>query len=184
MIQSSPLAVALCSAASFLLLPAPAQAQEVFAGAFAHGVNTPLTLDTGERGLDLELGYRFPRLTGVRLIGGPAPYVLASLNTKGETSFVGGGLAWKIGAGPAFVRPGIGLVVHTGPNFRINPRSGLRSDLGSRVLFEPELGIGMHVAPRTTLEASWTHISHAKLFNAEQNPGIDMWGVRLGFAIH
>jgi hypothetical protein len=34
-----------------------------------------------------------------------------------------------------------------------------------------------------SLEASWVHISHARLFNSRQNPGIDMMGARLVFAL-
>ena len=32
--------------------------------------------------------------------------------------------------------------------------------------------------PRVALEASWVHISNARLFNSQQNPGIDMMGLR------
>jgi hypothetical protein len=41
------------------LVPVAAPAQEVFAGAYVHGVDTPFTLYTGEDGTDIELGYRF-----------------------------------------------------------------------------------------------------------------------------
>ena len=44
----------------------PAAAQEVFAGAYVHAVDTPFTLDTGEGGADLELGYRFGKLRSWR----------------------------------------------------------------------------------------------------------------------
>ena len=51
-------------------------------------------------------------------------------------------------------------------------------DFGSRVLFEPELGIGFDVNRRLSIEASWVHMSHAQLFG-RQNPGIDNLGARL-----
>ena len=35
---------------------------------------------------------------------------VGSLNTRGDTSFAGAGVAWTIGEGPVYVRPGIGLV--------------------------------------------------------------------------
>jgi len=38
----------------------------------------------------------------------------------------------------------------------------------------------VQVSKRVSLEASWVHISNARLFNREQNPGIDMIGVRAG----
>jgi hypothetical protein len=51
------------------------------------------------------------------------------------------------------------------------------------VLFEPELALGFRVAPKVAVEASWTHISNGRVFNQHQNPGIDMMGVRLAFAL-
>lgn len=160
----------------------PVAAQEVFAGVYAHGVDTPFTLDTGERGVDLELGYRFGRLDALTFIGKPAPYLIASLNTRGDTRFAGAGLSWKIGHGPIYARPGLGLVVQDGPRLRLGA-NGMRTDLGSPVLFEPEIALGTKLSDEVTIEASWTHISHARLFNSRQNPGIDMMGVRIGFAL-
>jgi hypothetical protein len=169
-------------AALLLSSAAPAGAQEVFTGAYVHGVDTPFTFDTGERGPDIELGYRFGRLDALKLVGRPAPYLIASVNTRGDTSFAGAGLSWKIGKGPLYVRPAVGLVVHDGPRLRVGA-DGLRTDLGSPVLFEPEIALGTKLSDGLSLEASWVHISGARLFNSKQNPGIDMMGVRLSFAL-
>ena len=172
----------LFAAAPLLLAAAPAAAQEVFAGVYKHAVDTPLTLNSGEHGADIELGYRFARLRALKVIGMPAPYLLASLNTRGDTSFAGAGLSWKLGAGPVYVRPGFGLIVHTGPSLRVGA-NGIRTDLGSPVLFEPEMALGVRVSPKMAVEASWVHISNGQVFNQHQNPGIDMIGVRLAFAL-
>ncbi|MDT0575812.1 acyloxyacyl hydrolase [Croceicoccus sp. F390] len=153
---------------------------EIFAGIHAHAVETPFTLATGEAGVDIMAGYRFAPLDALSVISRPAPYILASLNSQGDTSFAGGGLGWKIWLGRVYARPGIGLIVHDGPGRRIAP-DGRRLDLGSRVLFEPELGIGAAISDRFSIEASWVHISHARLFDARQNPGIDMIGIRLNW---
>jgi hypothetical protein len=48
------------------------------------------------------------------------------------------------------------------------------------VLFEPEIGVGVEVTERMSVEASWVHMSHATLFSG-QNPGIDNIGVRLNY---
>jgi len=178
MSRSIPIFALLASA----VLPATVQAQEVFAGVYAHAVKTPFTLYTGERGADIEVGYRFGRLQGLKIIGKPAPYVIASVNTRGDTSFAGAGLSWKIGKGPVYLRPAIGLVVQDGPVPRY-AADGRRTDLGSRVLFEPEIALGTRLSDKVAIEASWTHVSHARLFNRRQNPGIDMMGVRLAFAL-
>ena len=171
----------------FLALAAvasPAAAQEVFVGGYVHGVDTPFTYDTGERGADLEAGYRFAPIEALSFIGKPSPYLIASLNTRGNTSFAGAGLAWKIGKGPVYLRPGVGIVIHDGPSYRVNTAGDTRTDLGSRVLFEPEIAVGTRLTDRLAIEASWVHISHARLFDGGQNPGIDMIGVRLGYALH
>jgi hypothetical protein len=78
---------------SLISVTAPAAAQEVFAGAYVHGVDTPFTLETGEGGADIAAGYRFAPIDALGVIGRPAPYLVASLNTRGDTSFAGGGLA-------------------------------------------------------------------------------------------
>ncbi len=165
------------------VLPAPLAAQEVFAGLYAHEVDTPLTLRTDESGVDLELGYRFAPIEGLHAIGRPAPYLIGSLNTAGDTSFAGAGLAWTIGKGRVYLRPGIGLVVHDGPALRIDPDTRQHYELGSRVLFEPEIAVGYRASERLAIEASWVHISQGRLFNYQQNPGIDMIGTRLAFKL-
>lgn len=171
--------IALTSAA----LAAPASAQELFGGTYVHGVDTPFSLETGEKGADIELGYRFAPIEGLHAVGSPSPYLIASVNTAGDTSFAGAGLSWKIGKGPVYLRPGVGLVVNNAPSYRVDPATGYRTDLGSRVLFEPELAIGTQITPRLGIEASWVHVSHARLFNSEQNPGIDMMGLRLTYKV-
>lgn len=165
------------------LFATPAQAGEVFAGAYVHAVETPLTFYTGEGAADVQLGYRFAPLEPLAIIGKPAPYLLASVNTGGDTSFAGAGLSWRLGKGPVYLRPGVALVVHDGPDERTDPVSGRHTDLGSRVLFAPEVAVGARLSERLSLEASWVHISHAQLFNGSQNPGIDMMGLRLNWKL-
>ncbi|WP_423141254.1 acyloxyacyl hydrolase [Parablastomonas sp. CN1-191] len=174
--------IAACAAAAVAAVPA--QAREAYVGVHKHEVNTPFTLDIPEGGADIQFGVRWDRQAGLAFIGKPAPYVIGSINTQGDTSFAGAGLSWPLPIGKSlYVRPGLGMVVHTGPDLRFDPVTFRRTDLGSRVLFEPELAAGIHVSPRISVEASWTHISHARIFNRDQNPGIDMIGARvnLGF---
>lgn len=89
------------------------------------------------------------------------------------------GLSWRIG-GRLFVRPGLGLAVHTRSSHGV--MNGLRTDLGSRVLFEPELALGYQMSDRVAVEATWVHVSHARLFSP-QNPGMDAIGIRLAFRL-
>ena len=162
------------------LLPASAMAQEVYAGVYAHGVDTPFTFDTNEGGTDLQAGVRFGEIGA---LGGMQPYVFGSANLSGDTGFVGAGVSWKAELGKVYLRPGVGLVLHDAPDRRVDPATGIRTDLGSRILFEPEIALGYEVSDRFSVEASWVHISNARLFNSEQNPGIDMMGARVNLKL-
>ena len=175
---------ALLLAAPLALCASPAFADEIYGGVYAHGVDTPFTFDTGEGGVDLHAGYRFDKVEGLDFLGGPQPYVFASINLSGDTNFAGAGVSWKAELGDRFyLRPGVGLVIHDAPSVRVDPATRIRTDLGSRILFEPEIAFGMDLGERASVEASWVHISNARLFNSEQNPGIDTIGVRVNLKL-
>jgi lipid A 3-O-deacylase len=166
--------LALC----LLGLAAPAQASEIFGGLLAHDVNTPLTQGGLEDGADIQLGWRGDRL---RFLGGPSPYAFVSVATGGETHMAAAGLSWRLGSGRLYARPGLGLAIHTRSSH--GAMNGLRTDLGSRVLFEPELGLGYQLSERVAIEAAWVHVSHAQLLS-RQNPGMDSIGIRLSYRLH
>ncbi|MEP5936997.1 MAG: acyloxyacyl hydrolase [Erythrobacter sp.] len=169
------------AAISLLLCAIPAHADEIYGGLYLHAVDTPFTFDTQENGLDLQIGYRLDPVEELHFIGKPQPYVFGSINSAGDTNFAGFGLSWKLGEGPIYVRPGIGLVIHDAPSVRVNPNNGLRTDLGSQILFEPEIAIGVNLSERTSVEASWVHISNAQILDRDQNPGIDAIGLRVNY---
>jgi hypothetical protein len=162
-----------------LLAPGAAQASEVFGGVLAHDVETRLTRGGFEGGADLQLGWRGDRIRALRFIGSPSPYVFGSLSTAGETSFAAAGISWRLGD-RLYIRPGLGLAIHNRSSSGV--RNGLRTDLGSRILFEPEIGIGYQFSDRFSAEATWVHISHAQLLS-RQNPGMDSIGVRLNYRL-
>ena len=164
------LALAGLSAAA---LPAPAQADEIFGGLYVHDVDTVLTRSGVEDGMDVQLGWRGDRIGSTPL----QPYAFAAVNTAGQTHYAAAGLSAKFGD-RIFIRPGVGIAVHTGSTKDFQDSSNDEIEFGSRVLFEPELGVGVRVSERVTLEASWVHMSHAQLFG-KQNPGIDNIGARL-----
>ena len=162
---------------SGLTATSPAQADEIFAGIGSQDIATPLAMDTGAEGADFQIGYRGERMEGLSFIGKPSPYIFASINSAGDTSFAAAGLSWKIGD-QLYVRPAIGVAIHDGPERAFAP-DGSQTQLGSRVLFEPEISIGVRVSRMVDLEASWAHLSHGRIFSRVQNPGIDTIGVRL-----
>ena len=156
----------------------PALAGEVFGGLYVHDVDTPLTQSGIEGGVDAQLGYRWDPLMNGK---GPQPYVFAAVNSAGETNYAAVGLSFKIGD-KFFLRPGLGIAVHTGSAANFDHPNHDHIDFGSRVLFEPEIGAGLRISDRATIEASWIHMSHAQIFG-EQNPGIDNFGARLSWRL-
>jgi len=156
----------------------PALAGEVFGGLYVHDVDTPLTQSGIEGGVDAQLGYRWDPLMDGK---GPQPYVFAAVNSAGETNYAAVGLSFKIGD-KFFLRPGLGIAVHTGSAANFDHPNHDHIDFGSRVLFEPEIGAGLRISDRATIEASWIHMSHAQIFG-EQNPGIDNFGARLSWRL-
>jgi lipid A 3-O-deacylase len=169
--------LALAAALGVVAMPSAAQAGEIFGGVYVHDVDTPLTLSGVEGGADIQLGWRGDRIGKTPL----QPYAFAAVNTAGETHYAAAGISAKFGD-RFFVRPGLGIAVHTGSAANFEDPDNGKIDFGSRVLFEPELGIGARINDRTTIEASWVHMSTAQLFG-KQNPGIDNFGVRLSFKL-
>lgn len=163
--------------AAITLAASPASAGEVFGGLYVHDVDTFLTKSGVEDGFDGQLGWRGDRIGGTPL----QPYVFGSLNSKGNTHFAAAGLSAKFGDA-FYIRPGVGLAIHSGSSKDFQDPTNDEVEFGSRILFEPELGIGARINERMTLEASWVHLSHAQLFGG-QNPGMDNIGVRLNVAL-
>jgi lipid A 3-O-deacylase len=170
----------LCSLLLAAAVPGSASAGELFGGVYIHDVKLPTDLSGVEPGADFMLGYRAETIAkpfGASL----QPYLFGALNTAGETNYAAVGLSARFDLGKSvYVRPGLGLAIHTGSAGRFFRRD--RIAFGSRILFEPELGIGTRINDRLSVEASWVHMSHATLFSGE-NPGIDNLGVRLNLAL-
>jgi lipid A 3-O-deacylase len=157
--------------------PGTAHAGELFAGLHVHDVKTPLDESGLESGVDFSLGYRGGRMFGTIL----QPYVFGALNSAGNTNYAAAGVSARFGLGHGwYVRPGVGVAIHDGSAGKY-----FRTDkiaFGSRVLFEPEIGLGTRVGHGLSVEASWVHMSHAQLAGKE-NPGIDNLGFRVNLAL-
>lgn len=161
------------AAAACLAASSPVHAGELFGGAYAHNINTPLTRSGLEGGIDIQFGWRGGRIGQTPL----QPYAFLAANTAGDTSYGAIGLSAKFGD-RVFVRPGLGIAVHTGSSANQFDPTDDDIEFGSRVLFEPELGLGARLSERLSIEASWVHMSHAQLFG-RQNSGIHNFGVRM-----
>ncbi len=169
--------LALCAGLAAATSPGTASAGEIFGGLYSHNVDTPLTLGGHvEKGVDLQLGLRGSSIA--RVLGADLqPYAFGALNSAANTSYAAIGLSAKFG-GPVYIRPGLGIAIHNGSAADFENPANSKIEFGSRILFEPELGIGVQIAPRVTAEASWIHLSHAQIFG-KQNPGMDNIGVRV-----
>ena len=129
--------------AALITAASPAAASEVFGGAYVHDVKTPLDLSGVESGADLMAGWRGNKIAHTPL----QPYVFGAVNTAGATNYAAVGLSAKFGDA-IYIRPGIGLAIHTGSDADFENPFNHKIEFGSRVLFEPELGIGVRIAPR------------------------------------
>jgi len=158
-------------------MSAPAAAGELFGGLYIHDVDTPLTLSGVEGGADVQLGWRGGRIGRTPL----QPYIFGALNTAGETNYAAAGVSARFGR-HIYVRPGLGIAVHTGSARNVEDPTNGKVDFGSRILFEAELGIGADITDRLSIEGSWLHLSHAQLFG-RQNPGMDNIGIRLNLKL-
>jgi len=152
------------------LFASPAAAQEVTLGAFHRPTEMPWNndLSTLETGTDIQASYRHKS-------EGWEPQATAHIALHNGASMFAVGIGRKVNLDRFYLRPAIGIAVHTGPDIRW--QDGRRTDYGSRVLFTPEMSIGYRF-DGFSVEASWFHASHAELFSP-QNPGHDSFGLRV-----
>jgi hypothetical protein len=181
-------------AATAALAAAPAVAGEAFAGVYAHDVDDGISYGKFEHGAQIVVGARTTDLDELKFLGRPRVHLLAGINTAGGTNYVASGLAWRFRlAERLYVQPGIGVAIHDGhvnlpspdepgitPEERLKRQHDFdtKLDLGSRVLFEPELSLGWKATRRLSLELSWIHMSHGRLAG-HYNPGVADVGLRV-----
>lgn len=184
------------AAAVVIVAARPALAGEAFLGVYQHDIMDGISHGGHlEHGKDIVFGFRTASLDELSWIGAPHVHFLVGINTLGETSFAAAGFDWRFKFGPDdrfYFEPGIGGSIHTGDVDLPSPNDpGLtpaqvayrlhqwqtQLDLGSRVLFEPELSLGWKATDRWSVEMSWIHMSHAQLAGP-QNPGLGDFGFR------
>jgi len=160
-----------------LAAPYPATAGELFGGAYIHDTSVPFKHGGPEDGMDVQLGWRGDRIGKTPL----QPYAFLAVNSSGGTHYGAIGLSARFGK-RFFIRPGLGIAVQTGSAEDHFIPDNDDIEFGSRILFEPEVGVGTILGTRFSIEGSWVHMSHGQLFG-RQNSGINNLGVRLTYRL-
>jgi hypothetical protein len=146
-------------------------------GVAAHDVGGLWSGESCEEGPDILTGLIFNWPLFHLLSGTAYPELGFSINTRGHTSKIHGGLLlqWEP-VGPVFFSTGIGLALHNGELETHRPD---RKSLGSRLLFRVPIEIGIVIDRHHRLMIVFDHVSNADL--AEPNEGMDTLGVMYGF---
>jgi lipid A 3-O-deacylase len=143
-----------------------------------------------ERGPNINGEVSFDSPGFLKPVFSPKPYVMASVNTAGKTSFAATGLEWQVKLGENWsVETGVGYAVHNGeidfPFPQGDPRNNAVSAenvfFGSRDLFRSSLVVGRMMGEQWGLEAVYEHYSHGQILGKGRNQGIDMLGVRVRY---
>src|SRR3546814_1794439 len=79
-----------------LVMTAPAHAEELWVGVYAHDV-TPISATEFESGVDVQLGWRGKAFEALGSIGRPAPYAFVGVNAGNGTDNAAAGLGWRWG---------------------------------------------------------------------------------------
>jgi len=177
-----------------ILAGQPADAVEtVHVGVLAHNVAV-LNAKTGgrEEGVNVEVQADFASPAALAWAGAPKPYLVASLNTSGDTSFAGFGLQWRVPLGQNWsFDPGFGYVIHDGevsnPFKNGDPRATRFSSqhllFGSRDLFRSTLGVSRTLTPSVSGQLFYNHLSHGQILGQGRNQGVDQVGLRVAYKL-
>lgn len=170
---------------------AHAGVDEVHVGVMAHNICvTDCKNANKEDGPNLELQISFDSPDFLDWAGSPQPYLMASANAQGDTSFGGFGLEWhwEFADGWA-LEPGFGYVVHDGatnnPFANGTPEAAAFAEenvlLGSKDLFRTSLGLSHELPGPWEVEVFFEHLSHGQILGEGRNQGMDQAGLRLGY---
>ncbi len=117
----------------------------------------------------------------------PHPYLMASVNTRGNTSYIAAGLQWDWQFAPDWrLEPGFGYAIHDGElnnKFPNGTPENIAFDaehvlLGSRDLFRTSLALTWEISPDFALQGIYEHLSHGQILGDGRNQGLDEFGIR------
>jgi len=170
---------------------AQAGVDEVHVGVMAHNICV-INCDNAnkEDGPNVEFQVSFDSPAFLSWAASPQPYLMASINTAGNTSFAGAGLEWRWNFAEKWaLEPGFGLVVHDAesdnPFANGTPEAEAFSQehvlLGSDVLFRTSLGLTYDFEGPWEAGVFYEHLSHGQILATGRNQGLDEVGIRFGY---
>jgi lipid A 3-O-deacylase len=172
--------------------PAHAGIDEAYVGVMAHNICvTDCKNANKEDGPSIELQLSFDSPGFLNWLAEPTPYLVASINAAGDTSFAGFGLDWRWEFAEGWaLEPGVGYGVHDGelnnPFPSGDPQAVAFSNdhvlLGSRDLFRTSLGLTRELGDGPwEAQLFFSHLSHGQILGEGRNQGMDQLGIRLGY---
>lgn len=185
------LGIAAFGAAVALAPAARADIAEIHVGVMAHNICVTDCKNAGkEDGPNVEFQVSFDSPDFLSWAGSPQPYVVASINTAGETSFGGFGLEWRWEFAEGWaLEPGFGYIIHNGetnnPFPNGSPQAQAFADehvlLGSEDLFRTSLGLTRDFEGPWEAQLFFEHLSHGQILGSGRNQGMDQIGIRFGY---
>jgi len=183
--------IAAFGAAMALAPAARAGVDEVHVGVMQHNICVTNCKNADkEDGPNVEFQVSFDSPSFLNWAGSPQPYVMASVNTQGATSFGGFGLEWRWDFADGWaLEPGVGYVVHDGevdnPYANGSPEAAAFAEehvlLGSEDLFRTSLALTRDFEGPWEAQILFQHLSHGQILGNGRNQGMDQIGVRFGY---
>jgi lipid A 3-O-deacylase len=186
-------AAGLAAVGAALLAPDQAHAgvAELHAGVMAHNICVANCKNADkEDGPNVEFQVSFDSPDFLNWALSPQPYLVASVNAAGDTSFGGFGLEWRWDFAPGWaIEPGLGYVVHDGELENPHPNGSPEAaafaaanvQFGSRDLFRTSLALTRDLPGPWEVQVLYEHLSHGQILGEGRNQGIDEIGIRLGY---
>ncbi len=186
----------LAVAAASLVAAAPSASAQIIRELRVGAIDTNICITNcdntnQEDGFNIEAEVVFAPPKRLRYIGSPRPFLVASINTAGDTSFGGFGLVWNWDFLPGWsLEPSFGYVVHSGAidvplpigppeNAEINNAFDEDNVLfGSRDLFRSTLALNRDITKRLGIQVIYEHLSHGQILGSGRNQGSDNLGGR------
>ncbi|PZO49866.1 MAG: hypothetical protein DCF16_13960 [Alphaproteobacteria bacterium] len=183
--------IAAFGAAMVVAPAAHAGINEIHVGVMQHNICvTNCDNANKEDGPNVEFQVSFDSPDFLNWAGSPEPYVMASVNTAGNTSFGGVGLEWRWNFAENWaLEPGVGIVVHDGavnnPYANGTPEAFAFSEenvlLGSDLLFRTSIGLTYDFDGPWEAQLFFEHLSHGQILASGRNQGLDEAGIRIGY---